>query len=446
MNLIRLFIKQPVTVGVGVILILLAGLISLKRIPIQLTPNVEDTIVTVSTFWEGASPEEVELEIIDKQEERLIGIPSLREITSSANQSSGSIRLEFAQGTLKSEALREVNIKLREVSDYPENVDEPVISASDRQHRDYIAWIMFFTSDPDFDVRTLRDFALDRIEPILERVQGVSEINVLGGREREAQIQFDPIRLAQYKITPRDFVQKIRESNRNVSAGALQDGKLNVRLRTMGQFKSLKQVEETIIAHSEGGPIYIRDVADVVMSFKEASGFVRAKGVPVIAMNAQREVGSNVIEVMKGLKAAINQLNAPGGALDEKARELGLQGKLYLNQSYDQTGYIEDALVLVRNNIWIGGILATLVLILFLRSLRSVGIIAMAIPISVIGAVVVMVSMGRSINVISLAGMAFAVGMVVDNAIVVLENIFRHREMGKSRRQAASDGATEVWG
>src|SRR5690606_36880346 len=184
MDFIGSVVRQPVTIAVGVILILLAGIVAISRIPIQLTPNVEDTIVTVTTFWEGASPDEVEQNIVDKQEERLQGLTNLRAMTSESAQNQGTIRLEFNVGMTKEEALREVSDKLREVPSYPENVDEPVIVASDPQNRDYIAWIMFATTDPDFDVRTLQDFAEDNIKPVLERVPGGSEIGVLGGRDR----------------------------------------------------------------------------------------------------------------------------------------------------------------------------------------------------------------------------------------------------------------------
>ena len=446
MNLIQGIIRQPVTVTVGVILVALSGLLALQRIPIQLTPNVESTIVSVTTRWEGASPQEVEQNIVDKQEERLLGLANLRMMTSNSRQGEGRIRLEFETGTDKAEALREVSDKLREVPNYPENVDEPVIQATDRENRDYIAWIVFGTTDPEFDVRILRDFAVDRIEPALERVAGIAEINVLGGREREVQIRVDPVLLAQHGITPRDYVRSIRETNQNISAGRLADGKRDVRVRTIGQYETLRQIEDTVIADTDAGQVRVRDVAEVVETFKEPTSFVRSRGRSVIAINAEREIGSNVMTVMTGLKQAVDRLNAPGGLLDHEARRLGLDGELTLTQVYDQTVYITDALALVRNNIWIGGVLATLVLLLFLRSLRSVGIIALSIPISVLGTVVVMVVMGRSVNVISLAGMAFAVGMVVDNAIVVLENVFRHMEMGKSKGQAACDGAREVWG
>jgi hydrophobic/amphiphilic exporter-1 (mainly G- bacteria), HAE1 family len=446
MNLVQLAVRQPVTVAVGVLLILLSGILAIRRIPIQLTPNVEDTIIAVTTRWEGASPVEVEQEIVDTQEEKLQGLAGLRSITSSSQQGQAVIRLEFIVGTPKDAALREVSDKLREVPSYPDDVDEPVIEASDPENQDYIAWVVLSCTDPDFDVRTLQDFGDDRIKPRLERIPGISEINVLGGREREVQVRYDPARIASKGITPAAFAAALRLQNRDTSAGALAESKMDVRVRLVGQFTELRDVEDTVIAFTAGGPVRVRDVAEVVETFKEQRTFVRACGEPVLAINAQKEVGANVMEVMEGLRGGIEALCAEGGLLDTKARKLGLKGKLELTKVYDQTIYIDDALGLVRSNIWIGGVLATIVLLIFLRSLRTAGIVALAIPISVVGAVVVLVALGRSINVISLAGMAFAVGMVVDNAIVVLENIYRHLEMGKAPAKAAVDGGREVFG
>jgi len=446
MDLIRASIRQPVTVTVGVLLVVLAGILALGRIPIQLTPNVEDTVVAVTTLWEGASPQEVEQDLVDPQEERLQGITGLKRITSTSQQGVGSIRLEFEVGTPKDLALREVSDKLREVPSYPDNVDEPVVEASDPENRDFIAWIVFDCTDDSVDVRQLQDFAEDRIQPVLDRVPGVSEVNVLGGRERETQVRFDPARLAHFGIPIDRFAQALRRTNDNVSAGALDEAQAEVRVRMVSQYESVEQVLDTLVLDSPAGKVYVRDVAEVVETYKEPTGFVRSRGRPVIAINAQREVGTNVMEVMQGLREAIARLNADGGVLDSYSRQLGLDGRLVLEQVYDQTIYIDDALALVRSNIWIGGGLAILVLLLFLRSVRSPAIIALAIPISVIGAVVFMVALGRSVNVISLAGMAFAVGMVVDNAIVVLENIFRHLELGKPPMRAATDGAREVFG
>ena len=446
MSVIRTSVSQPVTVTVGVILTVLAGLIAVQRIPIQLTPNVEDTIIAVTTRWEGASPQEVEQDVIDEQEQKLQGISNLRSMTSVSQQGQGVIRLEFATGTSKDVALREVSDKLREVPDYPADVDEPVIDASDPESQDYIAWVLLGTDDPDLDIRTVQDFAEDRIKPALERVDGVSEVNVLGGRERELQVVFDPLRLAQRGLSPADMLAALRSTNRNVSAGELEQRKSDVRVRLVSQYTRIVDIENTVLKETPGGPVLVRDVAEVRNTYKEAKSFVHNKGRPAIAINAQKEVGANVMEVMAGLQAEFDRLNAPGGVLDTEARRLGLQGTLHLFQVYDQTVYIDDALALVKDNIWLGGSIAILVLLLFLRSLRSSLIIALAIPISVVGAIAVMVALGRTINVISLAGMAFAVGMVVDNAIVVLENVFRHLEMGKTRRQAALDGTQEVYG
>ena len=446
MNLIKSAIRQPVTVAVGVILILLAGIVALRRIPIQLTPNVEDTIIAVTTRWEGASPEEIEQEIVDPQEEKLQGIANLTEIKSSSLQGQGTIRMEFAVGTSKELALREVSDKLREVPDYPDNADEPVVEASDPENRDYIAWIIFETSDPELDIRTLQDFAEDRIKPAFERVPGVSEINVLGGRERETQVRFDAVRLAERGISVSQLIAALRRTNLNVSAGDVAENKSDVRVRLVSQFTDPLQVERTVIAQTAAGPVRVSDVATVIETFKEPTSFVRSSGKSVIAINAQKEVGVNVMEVMRGLQDAIAQMNRPGGLLDSESRQLGLAGTLSLRQVYDQTVYIDDALMLVEDNILYGGALAVLVLLLFLRSVKSSGIIALAIPISIVGAVAAMISIGRTINVISLAGMAFAIGMVVDNAIVVLENIYRHLEMGKRPMQAAFDGTREVFG
>ena len=201
-----------------------------------------------------------------------------------------------------------------------------------------------------------------------------------------------------------------------------------------------------MIFRDEAGPVYLRDVAEVRNDWKEPTSWVRSRGQRSAFFNFQLQRGANLLETMNLLKAEVATLNLPGGLLDEKARQLGLDGTLELVSTYDASTYVEDAFNLVRSNLILGGILATLVLLFFLRSLRAVGIIAIAIPVSIIASFTVLVLLGRSINIISLAGLAFAVGMVVDNAIVVIENIFRHLEMGKKPVQAARDGVLEVGG
>ncbi len=446
MKIVEIAIKQPITVSVGVILAVLSGIVAFDRVPIQMTPEVEDTVIAVTTTWENASPQEVETDVIDEQEERLQNVENLRYMTSISQRGQGQIRLEFRTGTNKEMALREVSDKLREVPSYPLNVDEPVITDSDPESRDFIAWVTLRTTDPKFDVRTLYDYVDKRIKPRFDRLPGMAEVGIYGGREREVQIRVDPVLLAQRGITPSQFISVIQAMNGNYSGGALADGKSDIRIRAIGRFSDVVQVKNTIITQSDAGPVYIGDVAEVVETYKEPTSFVRNTGVPVIAMSFQREVGSNVIEVMKELQAELSYIRQPGGLLENIAEHAGVNGEIVIEQVYDQTKYIDQALNLVQNNIYLGGTIATITLLLFLRSLRSIGIIAIAIPISVISAITVLVALGRTMNVVSLAGMAFAIGLVVDNSIVVLENIYRHLEMGKKVARAAYDGASEVAG
>jgi HAE1 family hydrophobic/amphiphilic exporter-1 len=231
--------------------------------------------------------------------------------------------------------------------------------------------MIFGTTANDFDIRLLQDVAEDRIKPILERAPGISEINVLGGRERELQVRIEPDVLAQRGITLARLVDALRTTNRNVSAGEISSGKLDVRVRTVNEYASVRDVEDTVIMSTPTGSITVGDVAEVVETHKEPTSFVRSKGRPVIAVNAQREVGTNVIEVMNGLREAIAEINVPGGLLDTEAKRLGINGIFTFELVYDQTVYIDDALGMVTENIWLGGLLATLSLVLFLRSARA---------------------------------------------------------------------------
>lgn len=449
MHLVDVFIKNPVKVAVGVCLLVLFGLLTITppsimpspiRVPVQLTPNLDQPIVSVMTTWQGASPEEVEREIIDPQEEMLKGIDRLRKMTSTSENGSGSIELEFLVGTDINIAKQDVSDALRRVVyQIPVNeFDNPIVKSGRMWGEEAIAWIMMSSDDPSIEVPRLFTFADEEVKPILERVEGVSAINIFGGLEREIQVVVDALKLAQAGVTFRELQAALQAQNTNVSAGSSAQGKRDIVIRTMGQFMNLDEIRRTVIKTGPGGPIRVRDVAEVQDSFKKRYSFVRSKGADVMAIAAFRETGSNVIQVMEGLRAAIDRVN----------REIlsGRHLKLELTQVYDETTYITSAIDLVRGNIFFGGVLAVAVLLIFLRSLSGTAIVGVAIPISVIGTFLVIPLAGRNINVVMLAGLAFAVGMVVDNSIVVLENIFRHREMRKSRMEAASDGASEVWG
>ena len=436
MKIIDESIKHPVSVIVGIIFIILFGIISLFKIPVQLTPDVEKPRITVDTTWIEGSPQEVESEIVREQEDELKSVEGLVEMTSESADGAGSIILELGVGTDLDAAILKVSNRLDQVKEYPLEADRPVIRSVDVRGSAMAWFILKPLPGKDINIDKLHDFAEDFIKPRFERVPGVASSNVFGGQEREMQVIVDPDALAARGITLIEMAQAIDKENENISGGDFEEGKRRYIVRTVGEYKSPEDIENVVITRKNGVPVYVRDVASVRLGYKDHEYAVRQNGEPAIAINALRETGANAINVMAGLRKAMKELNE--GLLKDRG--------LTLYNVYDETTYITSAIGLVKDNLIIGGFLAIAVLLLFLRSVSSTLIIATAIPISVIGTFVMMALLGRTINVVSLAGMSFAVGMVVDNSIVVLENIYRHMQMGKSRIKAAYDGTVEVWG
>jgi HAE1 family hydrophobic/amphiphilic exporter-1 len=436
MKLVDTAIKKPVTVTVGAILLVMFGLISLFRIPIQLTPNVDLAEISVETVWRGASPVEVEREIIDVQEEQLRNLEGLEELNSESSDSHAYISLKFEIGTDTDEALLRVSNKLDQVKEYPDDMEKPAIKSGGR-FETAIAWMILGSREGYRGVLPQEyDFLDEYVKPRLERISGVASANIYGGQEREMQVIVDPDALAARKVTIPELMGALDIENKNISAGDFDEGKRRYIARTVGEYRNVQDVSKVIIKRVDGVPVTVADIAEVSLGYEDIELVVRHEGIPTIVMNAVREPGSNVLVVMKELRQALRELNE--GILKDRG--------LKLEQAYDETSYIYSAINLVKKNIVIGGSLAVIVLLAFLRNFASTIIVSVAIPISVIGTFLVMTLLGRNINVVSLAGLSFAVGMVVDNSIVVFENIFRHREMGKTRIKAAYDGTVEVWG
>lgn len=436
-NLLQSCLKYPVTVAVVVLFIIFFGIRTLLLLPIQLTPDVARPVVSVNTFWPGASPAEIEREIIERQEEFLKSIEGLEEMNSTASPSSGSVVMEFKPGTNIDSALLKVNNYLNRVPSYPAEVDRPVISTSGERDG-AIAWFIFLPLDGrvDPDISSRKLFVEDHIESAFERVPGVAAANLFGAQEQEIQILFNPDALAVRALTIPEVIQKIRREGRDYSAGKIDEGKRRYLVRTKGSFRDLRDIENIIIREDLRDRVFLGDIAQVKLQAKDAMAKVRYKGIPCIAINAQRQVGSNVLQTMQGLQEAMHRLNA--GILKDNGYKL--------IQAYDSSLYIHKSLNLVSTNLVLGAVLAIIVLLLFLRNIRPTLVIACAIPISAIGTFLGMFMLGRNINVVSLAGISFAVGMLVDNSIVVLENIFSHLQQGKSPMRAAMDGTLEVWG
>lgn len=446
MNVVKAAVKQPISVVVAVILSVLAGILAFTKVPVQMTPTVDSVVVSVRTFWENASPEEIESDVVIEQEKVLSDVTGLVSLTSISQNSAAQLRLEFETGTDINKAQAEVVQKLNEVPAYPMGVSQPTVEGVDPMSVDYIAWVGLAATDPNFDNTTLYDFMERRLRPRLENIKGISKVGMMGAREQELQIRVDPVKLANFGVTYSQLVDAIQLSNTSYSGGRLPDGKNDIRVKAHGRFSDVSEVKNIVLRRDNNGPVYISDVAEVVIDYKDMTDWVRARGVKMPFFNFQLTRGANLLEAMNALKAEMAELNKPGGMLEQHARKLGINGTFELVLTWDSSTYVENAIELVQSNIVVGGMLAVFTLLLFLRSLRTIGVIAIAIPISVIASVVVLVALGRSINIVSLAGMAFAVGMVVDNAIVVIENIFRHLEMGKRPLKASVDGTQEVAG
>ncbi|PQO25922.1 AcrB/AcrD/AcrF family protein [Blastopirellula marina] len=525
--MIQFFLNNPVKVSVGVLLVALFGVVALMRMPMALTPEVETPTISIETKWPGASPQEIEQEIVVEQEEQLKSVEGISKMTSESSDSQAKITLEFLVGTNMDEALLKVNSRLAQVPDYPEDADQPVITTANSSDRP-IAWFVLSARRPSdaeyaelrkmhpelkeaidevqyapnigvqmlklrraaekypefqelmppesLDIQTLKRFAEDEIEARFERVKGVSQSNVIGGLEDEIQVIVHPERLAARSLTVSDVRRVLSGQNEDTSAGDFWEGKRRWVVRTLGQFRTPEQVENQLLAVRDGVPVYVRDIGEVQHGYKKPTGIMRRFGESAIGINCVRETNANVLDVMDGLRHVCQELDE--GLLKSR----GLQ----LVQVYDETDYIYSSVDLVRQNIFIGGALTICVLMLFLhlgaRTLllippamalaiasatvsgwlfipclillitagfwfaRGALVVALAIPTSIIGTFLILGVLGRSLNVISLAGLAFAVGMLVDNAVVVLENIYRHYQMGEPPLKAASKGTQEVWG
>ncbi len=442
MNLIRLAIDRPIAVIAAVLMIILFGLVALQTIPIQLTPDVRKPVISIRTNWIGAAPAEIEREIVNRQEDVLRGMEGLENISSRSMDGQASISLEFSVDQDMDKALLLVSNRLDRVGGYPSEAGEPTLDTAGSEDSP-IAWLTLTrTGDNSRDIHTYSNYIEDVIQDRLERVTGVSLVNVYGGTRKQMEVIVDPSKMARYGLTVPQVASALAAANSSVSAGDIDEGKRRYVVRTEGDLSNIEQIRSVVLRSNmdarTGGiaRVTVGDIAEVGFGYKKATATIRHLGKPAIVINTVRATGANVIDTMKGIRQAVLELN----------RDFLPREKLILIQIYDETLYINSAIDLVQQNIYVGGTLAALLLLLFLRSGATTLIISLAIPVSVIGSFVAMAAMGRSINVISLAGIAFAVGMVVDAAIVVLENIYRHRQQGLSAAEAAYMGAQQVWG
>lgn len=435
MTLTKLSLGNPVAVAVGCILLGIFGVLSLMRLPIQLAPEVQRPQISISTAWRAAAPQEVESEIVEPQEDQLRGLPGMRRITSSAGQASGNINMEFDLDTDMQQALVEVINRLNQVPTYPVDVSEPRIRVGSDDRGNAIAW---FAIKPDSDnpreIITYQDYIDETIRPLFERIDGVATANSFGGRNYEVRVTFDPYKAAALGVDVTAISGDIG-NNQDISAGFNEVGRRQYTVRFAGKL-DVADLGNLVLRWDEGRPIRLSDIATVEKTLQDRRFIMRQNGGASIAINVIAQSGANVLEIMEEVQATVAELEK--GELK--------QAGLTITQVYDATVYINQSITMVRNNMLIGVLLAIGVLWWFLRKFMATLIVALAIPLCLLAAFMVLDASSRTLNIISLAGLAFATGMVLDAAIVVLENIFRQREQGRSGYESAYRGTTQVWG
>ena len=430
-------VRNGTLMTVIVLIITLLGVLAALRIPVQMIPDLEVRTISVLTRWSGATPQDVEKEILIEQEEYLRNLPNLRRLTATAYSGEAEIELEFPFGVDITDALIRVNNALSQVPAYPDTVDQPRILSSSFSSNSF----MYFSVYPrpgnprGLDMDMMRDFIDDEVRARMESVQGVSMVEMRGGAERQIQVLLDAQALAQFGLTVVNVRDALRTRNRDVSGGEVDSGKRRYLLRTVGRFDSLEDLNNLILQRQGDSVVRLDDVATVVMDHYPVRQISRFNGNAVIMLAVRRETGSNVIDIKQDMLEEVALIRQE--VLEPAGMDMTLMS--------DDVRYVEASVANVWTNLGIGAVFATLVMFLFLRSARITAVGVIGIPICTIAAFLGLLLAGRTINVISMAGIAFAIGMTLDNSIVVLESIEMERRRGLDRFKAAVSGIQKVW-
>ncbi|MEO1244249.1 MAG: efflux RND transporter permease subunit [Pseudomonadota bacterium] len=430
-------VRNGILMTVIALIVSVIGVLAAFRTPIQMIPDLEVRTVSVQTNWSGATPQDVEKEILIEQEEYLRSLPNLQRLEATAESGRAVIELDFPFGTDMTQTLIRVNNALNQVPSYPENVDEPRVFASSFSANSF----MFFAISPlpgnprNVDMDMVRDFVDDNVRTRLSGVPGVSQVRVRGGAERQVRILIDPARLSDRQLTILDVRDAIRERNRDVSGGEIDSGKRRYLLRTVGRFDSVAELESLIVDRRGDALIRLGDIASVEFDHFEVNRLSFYNSEPIISLAVNREPGSNVIDTKYAMLEAVERVNR------DVLEPAGMTASLIA----EDAAYVEASVRNVWINLSLGALFATAVMYLFLRSARATAVGIIGIPICTIAAFIGLLLAGRTINVISLAGVAFAIGMTLDNSIVVIESIELKRRQGVERFRAAVEGVRSVW-
>ncbi len=430
MSIPRLAIERPVTMFMISMVIILLGAISLSRLPVDLMPDTQMPTITVRVSYSGVGPLEMEELVTRPIEQAVSAVAGLERVDSTSSEGNANVRLNFAWGTDLSEAADEVRTRLDRVRGrLPEDADPPTVFKFDSTSMP----IMGIGVEGDFDPVTLREIAQNDLSPRLERVAGVAAVTINGGLRRQIRVDLSREKITALNLSPERVIQILRTENQNIPLGEVNDADRTLLLRSPGQFTNIDEIRNIVVMARNGVPVYMRDIADVRDTTEDRRSFMRINGVNGIRMQVTKQSGTNTIQIAEGVKREVERINS--GEVD------GIR----LQILDDQSRFIQRAIGNVQEHAMIGGLLVIGIIYLFLRDFKSTMIICTSIPVSVIGTFALLYFGGYTLNTLTFGGLALGIGMIVDAAIVVLENTYRHLEMGKDRMTAAIDGSEEVW-
>ena len=428
MKLHEISVKRPVAVLMCVLIILVLGSVSFSKISVDLMPNINLPIAIVSTSYSGVAPEEIETILTKPIENTIATVNNIKSIQSISSEGNSIIIAEFNSGTDMDFATLQMREKVDMIKGYlPNDINNPMVMKLDPN----MMPILNISITNNHNEMTLKQFSDEYIKPRLERLEGVASVGVTGGRTKEIQVNVDPEKAAGYGISLNQIMSVLQTENLNLPGGTIEYADKKLLVRSTGEFKNIEQIKNIPLTLPNGTVLYLHDIADVSDTNKPVDSYSRTNGKSSISLSLQKQTNANTVSVTRAVK---NELSI----IEKEYPDLNI------DIVFDQGNFIEKAISSVANNAVVGGLLAVLILFVFLKNMRTTFIIATAIPISIISTFVLMFFAGVSINIVSLGGLALGVGMLVDNAIVVLENIYRHHSEGYTKVEAALTGTKEV--
>lgn len=429
MRITETVVKRPVAAFMAVLVILILGFVSLSKMQVDLLPDIQLPTAVVVTTYPGASSEEIETMITKPIEKEIAGVENIKSISSSSEANVSMITVSFNWGTDLDTAVTDIREKVDMVKKrLPDDADEPLVIKFDPS----MMPVLIYGMTGDRDPLLMKQLAEDMIEKKLERVAGVSSVQVVGGVERQIRVLLSPQKMNGYGISIGQVMQVLAANNLNLPGGTVDYGSRELIVRTTGEFESVDEIKELAVANRQGAIVKLSDIAEVKDATEDIKTHSRINDYEGLRILIQKSSDANTVAVANGVKKELEAIK----------KELPKGIELY--QILDQSDFINRSIKNVTSSAIQGCLLAVIVLYLFLHNFRSTVVIAISIPISIIATFVVMYFSGITLNLISLGGLALGIGMLVDNSIVVLENIYHHRELGLNGMEAASVGANEV--